>query len=206
VIEAVPKPKPKRPPLPPLSYDRTLAPSHTLLALNLVTELDLLRLKSIARLHARGLPPDVSWDDLLQEAITRVLTGKRVQPDDVGMVAFLGGIMRSLRADHIRRARHGLDREDPLWISQQNDDRFELELLDPNADPERALIAVEELDKIRRLFADDPAALQIIDGLAEGLVAEQICARHGISRTDYDSARRRMRRRLIREGLTCEPK
>src|SRR6476620_6841755 len=76
--EAVSKPKRR---MPRLSYDRTIAPSHTALALELVTEMDLLRLKSIARLYARGLPPDVAWDDLLQEAITRVLTGKRVRPD-----------------------------------------------------------------------------------------------------------------------------
>jgi RNA polymerase sigma-70 factor (ECF subfamily) len=76
-------------------------------------------------------------------------------------------------------------------------------MLDPTADPERALIAADELEKIRQLFADDRLALQIIDGLAEGLTAEQIRARHSISRTDYDSARKRMRRCLIREGLTC---
>jgi RNA polymerase sigma-70 factor (ECF subfamily) len=199
-MKAVPKPKGR---IPPLASHQVIAPTHTALALKLVTEMDLLRLKSIARLHARGLPPDTSWDDLLQEAITRVLTGQRVKPDDVPMVAFLGGVMRSLRADHIRRARHGLHRDDPLWISQADDDRFELELLDPAADPERALIAVEELDKIRQLFVDDPVALRIIDGLAEGLAAEQIRARHGISGTEYDSARRRMRRCLLREGLTC---
>ena len=196
------KPKPK-PRMPRLSDWRVLAPSNTALALELVTEMDLLRLKSIARLYARGLPPDVSWDDLLQEAITRVLTGKRMRPKDVPMVKFLGGVMRSLRADHIRRARHGVGRDDPLWLRQSGDDVFDLELLDPTSDPERALIAVEELDKIRQLFADDPVALLIIDGLAEGLAAEQIRARHGISRTEYDSARRRMRRCLLREGLTC---
>jgi DNA-directed RNA polymerase specialized sigma24 family protein len=189
--------------MPRLSDYRVLAPSHTALALELVTEMDLLRLKAIARLYARGLPPDVAWDDLLQEAITRVLTGKRVRPADVPMVAFLGGVMRSLRADHIRRARHGGDRNDPLWTDSGREPLFELELLDPAADPERALIAVEELDKIRQLFADDAIALVIIDGLAEGLAAEQIRARQGISRTDYDSARKRMRRCLLREGLTC---
>jgi DNA-directed RNA polymerase specialized sigma24 family protein len=196
--------KPKRKyRFPSLSYDSSLAPSHTALALELVTEMDLLRLKSIARLYARGLPPDVSWDDLLQEAITRVLTGKRVRPSDVPMVAFLGGVMRSLRADHIRRARHGGGREDPRWIDDEGEGAFELELLDPNADPERALIVTEELEKIRQLFAGDAIALLIIDGLAEGLAPEQIRARNGISRTEYDSARKRMRRTLIREGLTC---
>ena len=92
----------------------------------------------IARLHARGLPPAVSWDDLLQEAITRVLTGKRVKPADLPMVAFLGGVMRSLRADHIRRARHGVKRDDPLWLGSTLEESWELEVLDPAADPERA--------------------------------------------------------------------
>jgi len=189
--------------MPPLSTHQVIAPTNTALALKLVTNMDLLRLKSIARLHARGLPSDVSWDDLLQEALTRVLTGKRVKPDDVPMVAFLGGVMRSLRADHIRRSRRGVKRDDPLWLGDEPDERPELEVLDPGADPERALIATDELDKIRQLFADDPMALQIIEGLAEGLTAEQIRAHHGLSRIDYDSARKRMRRCLIREGLTC---
>jgi hypothetical protein len=74
---------------------------------------------------------------------------------------------------------------------------------DPVADPERSLIAIQELDAIERLFADDPVVLRIIDGLGEGLTAEQIRAALGLSKTDYDSARRRMRRCLLREGLTC---
>jgi DNA-directed RNA polymerase specialized sigma24 family protein len=187
--------------MPPLRYSQELAPTHTAVALDLVTEMDLLRLKSIARLYARGLPPDTSWDDLLQEAITRVLTGKRVKPEDVAMVGFLGGVMRSLRADHVRRARRGV--ADPQLGSPRESEQ---DVLDPTADPERAVIATEELHKIRRLFADDLSALQIIDGLAEGLDAEQIRARHGISKTQYDSARKRMRRALLREGLTCAPK
>jgi hypothetical protein len=54
-----------------------LRPAQTALALNLIGRMDFLRLKSIARWHARGLRPDVTWDDLLQEAITRVLVGSR---------------------------------------------------------------------------------------------------------------------------------
>ncbi|HEV7138008.1 MAG TPA: hypothetical protein VGN43_15320 [Steroidobacteraceae bacterium] len=58
---------------------------------------------------------------------------------------------------------------------------------------------------IKQLFAQDAQALKIIDGLGEGLSAEQIRDATGLSKTDYDSARRRMRRKLLREGLTCEP-
>ena len=185
-------PKP-RPSIPRLSDNRVIAPTQTALSLNLISQMDLLRLKAIARLYARGLPADVAWDDLLQEAMTRVLTGKRARPDGLPMVRFLAGVMRSLRADHIRRARLGLTRDEPP----------EFEVLDPVSDPERTLIAVEELEKIRLLFAGDAIVQQIIDGLAEGLGAEQIRARHGILRKDYDAARKRMRRCLLREGLTC---
>ncbi|HEV7633323.1 MAG TPA: sigma-70 family RNA polymerase sigma factor [Steroidobacteraceae bacterium] len=171
-----------------------LRPTVTALALNLVTRMDLLRLKSIARLHARGLPPDVSWDDLLQEAMTRVLTGARRAPVGVPIVAFLAGIMRSLSSEHWRRVRRH-----PRASGQSQ----ELDALDPAPGPERHLSARQELAAISALFADDPVALQIIAGLAESLTAEQIRAATGISKTDYDSARKRMRRCLLREGLTC---
>jgi len=166
----------------------------------------LLRLKTIARLYARGLPPDVSWEDLLQESLTRLIVGSRRQPDGVPVVAFVAGIMRSLKADHWRRALKGDSRLGEVRIDQASDGSHEIELRDPGPGPERSLSARQELNAIERLFGDDPLALQIIAGLGDGLSADEIRVAKGISRTDYDSARRRMRRLLLREGLTCEPK
>src|ERR1700733_8233488 len=80
-------------------------PADRALALKLVTDCDLLRLKVIARLHGRSLPPDLSWADLLQEALARVLDGSRAIPPGVPTVAFLAGVMRSIKADHRRRWR-----------------------------------------------------------------------------------------------------
>jgi DNA-directed RNA polymerase specialized sigma24 family protein len=189
------------PQFPKLADNRVLGPTDTALALKLVSENDLLRLKTIARLHARGLPPDVAWDDLLQEAFTRMITGQRVRPEGLGAVAFLAGIMRSLRADHLRRAyRAG---RQALRLDQTADEAREVELCDPNSSPEQWLIAQQQLTAIEKLFVDDPVALQIIAGLGNGLSAEQIRSAEGISKVDYDSARKRMRRSLIREGLTC---
>lgn len=184
---------------------RSLRPTETALALKLVTEMDLLRLKTIARLHARGLPPDTGWEDLLQEALTRVLTGARRIPEGIAPVAFIAGVMRSLRSEHWRRAgavprRKYAAREYRSYRTQ------EAALRDTAPDPERSLIALEELKAIERLFAEDPVALKIIDALGEGLSAEQIRSALGLSKTDYDSARKRMRRCLLREGLTCGPK
>ncbi|KGM34937.1 hypothetical protein, partial [Inquilinus limosus] len=58
---------------------------------------------------------------------------------------------------------------------------------------------------IDRLFADDPAALAVILGLSQGLSAEEIRERTGLSETEYDSTRKRMRRALLRHGLTGSP-
>jgi DNA-directed RNA polymerase specialized sigma24 family protein len=193
-------------PIPKLADGRVLRPAETALALKLISRMDFLRLKSIARWHARGLPPDVTWDDLLQEAVTRVLIGSRRQPEGVTMVAFLAGVMRSLRNEHWRRARQGLRSRDTLRIDQPHDLSRELALRDPAPDLEQSLIAREQLDAIEQLFAGDSVALRIVAGLAEGRSAGQIRAATGISKTDYDSARRRMRRALLREGLTCEIK
>ena len=69
---------------------KEIRPAQAALALNLVSEMDFLRLKAVARLYARGLPPDVDWDDLLQEAFTRVLVGARIKPSQKGSAAFAG--------------------------------------------------------------------------------------------------------------------
>lgn len=187
--------------LPVLSDRRILRPAETALALNLITRMDFLRLKAIARLYARGLPPDVGWDDLLQEAFTRVIAGSRRKPEGIGMVAFVTGIMRSLRSEHWRRARG--ETGETLRIDHSGDLSDCPELRDPAADLERALLARERLAAIERSFAADPLLMGMLQGLAEGLSPAQIRASLKISKTDYDSARKRLRRTLLKEGLTC---
>jgi DNA-directed RNA polymerase specialized sigma24 family protein len=183
---------------------RVLLPSQTVLALGLASEIDLLRLKTIARVYARGLPADVTWDDLLQEALTRVMLGARRQPEGVTTVAFVAGIMRSLKSEHWRRVRKRSGNHEARRTGRISN--REIDVPDPAPGPERSLSAQQELSEIDRLFGDDPVVLKIIACLGQGFSAEQIRGTLRISKTDYDSARRRMRRRLLQEGLTCEPK
>jgi RNA polymerase sigma-70 factor (ECF subfamily) len=189
--------------LPVLSDRRILRPAETALALNLITRMDFLRLKAIARLYARGLPPDVGWDDLLQEAFTRVIAGSRRKPAGVGMVAFVAGIMRSLRSEHWRRAQGEPGSHDALRIDHSGDLSGNAELRDPAVDLERSLLARERLDAIEHSFAGDMVLLGMLQGLAEGLSPSQIRTSLKISKTDYDSARKRLRRTLLKQGLTC---
>ncbi len=176
-------------------------PAGRALESKLVTQADLLRLKVIARLHARGLPPHVGWSDLLQEAFTRVLEGSRRRPADVPMVAFLAEVMRSIKEQYWRQWRRGA-RELPKLLAELGAVDFqEGELPDPAPSPERRVIAIEQMEAINGLFEEDPRARQVISGLYEGWTPEEICSAYALSRTDYDSTRKRIRRALIRAGL-----
>src|SRR5262249_1292396 len=151
------------------------------------------------RLHARQLPPDVSWSDLLQEALARVLDGSRQRPEGLAMLPFLAGVMRSIKAEHWRRVRREARQLPKLLADLESAGAEEVEMLDPGPTPERGLAAMQAIAIIYRLFADDPQARQVITGLAEERSPEEICESSGMSRTDYDSTRRRMRRLLLRE-------
>ncbi len=171
----------------------------TMCAIRALSDVDLLRLKAIARVWARGLPGGVGWTDVLNEAIARVLDGSRRWPPGVPLLAFLSGVMRSICDDHWRRARRDLE------LLVQWDDFVDLSAPDEEAqsapDPERVLAAGQALAAIDRLFAGDAPVLKIIAGLADGLTAKEICRAYGMSECEYDTTRKRMRRAILRSGL-----
>jgi hypothetical protein len=110
--------------------------------------------------------------------------------------------MRSIKAEYWRRRRRATQQQPVLATEYQLVAAETAEACDPQPDPERWLIAAQQLQAIGMLFANDPVALQIIAGLGEGLTAEEIRRTLSMSKTEYDSARKRMRRAVIRAGLT----
>ncbi len=162
-------------------------------ALRALSDTDLVRLKALARLWSRGLPGGLGWVDVLNEAVVRSLDGSRRWPPDVPLLAFLSGVMRSIRDEHWRRAR----RDHALLVATP-DQSWSVAATD---DPERVLAAAQALGAITSLFADDPAALKILAGLAEGMTATDIRLHYDMSERDYDTTRKRMRRTLLRRGL-----
>ena len=160
-----------------------------------LTEGDLLRLKVLARLRVRGLPGGVGWADLLHETILRALSGARRWPAGVPLMAFLAGVMRSVCSEHWRRAR----RERQVLVVAEAG--VEAADTSPGADQERQVAAAEALAAIYRHFAEDETVLRIMAGLAEGLSAREIRRRHDMTQTEYDTARKRLRRAVLRGGL-----
>ena len=67
--------------------------------------------------------------------------------------------------------------------------------------PERTYAAAEALAAIYRLFASDEAAIKVITGLIDGMKAEDIRRRYGLTDVEYDTTRRRIRRTMLRDGL-----
>jgi RNA polymerase sigma-70 factor (ECF subfamily) len=168
-------------------------------AIHALTDADLLRLKALARLWTRGLPDSVGWDDVLHEAIARALDGSRKCAPDVPILGFLSGIMRSICEDQWRRARRDsqiLVRDEEVSDLCASGD----EVKSPG--PERLVAAAQSVAAVDQLFAGDPLALKIIAGLAEGLTPPEIRERYGMSDREYDTTRKRMRRALLRRGLT----
>jgi DNA-directed RNA polymerase specialized sigma24 family protein len=175
--------------------DSAAAVSRTLAGLS---DTQLIRLRALARLRARALPAGISWSDLLHEALVRALEGSRQWPPGVPFLAFLAGVMRSICDEFWRHRR----REVELILFGEDADSESREVACPAADQERVLAASEALAELYRLFAGDGVALRIIAGLANGLSAADIRAALCLSPVEYDSARRRMRRALLRGGLS----
>jgi len=164
-------------------------------AIAALSQTELLRLAALARLWSRGLPEDLGWRDVLHEAIVRVLDGSRPWPPAVPLLAFLSGVMRSICDDHWRRVRREALR--------RHGDVAALDTIveDDAPDPERMLAAAQALAAIHQLFAGDTQALKVIAGLSEGLTAAEICRRCAMQEGDYDTTRKRMRRKLMRQGF-----
>jgi hypothetical protein len=55
---------------------------------------------------------------------------------------------------------------------------------------------------LHRLFAADAVATRVITGLLSGMSSGNIRRHYGLSDVEYDTARRRMRRAMLRHGLT----
>ncbi len=153
---------------------------------------ELVKLKALARLRAQGLPRGVGWTDLLHEAVARSLEGSRRLPPNVQIVAFLGGVMRSIASEHWRRART------EAGVLADLDDSSAFAAGDPPKDPERTALAIQALSSIHGLFARDPDVLKVLSGLADELTGEEIRQMYGLSAQAYEAARKRLRRAALR--------
>jgi DNA-directed RNA polymerase specialized sigma24 family protein len=124
-------------------------------------------------------------EDLIQEALTRVLEGKRTWPRGLSAEVFLRGVMRSIASD---------------WGPEELDDRVDV---DDIGYVNHSAAARIDAQKMLALFGDDPAAQKVFVAMLEGARGEELREISGLSAKDYETKRTKMRRRL--EKMMSQP-
>jgi hypothetical protein len=125
-------------------------------------------------------------DEFVQEAICRVLAGIREWPRGLEKIRFLAGVIKSIAGDRKRA----------LSRNVSIDDVKEREVGDKGAD-ERGIMAKIDLQRIvTSHFEDDPIAGKIMLAMAEGAKGEDLKQASGLSPTEYESKRKKIRRRI----------
>lgn len=142
---------------------------------------DLVRLSLLARAWAAGLRYHDA-DDLLYEALDRILSGRRLWPSEVPLPAFLSQVMRSIASQWRQENRREPLRED------ETDQVFEDEAQDPSARYEMD----DLISRMRRTLAPDPIALGIFEHILADSDRNEAQRALGIDATQYETARRRM--------------
>jgi RNA polymerase sigma-70 factor (ECF subfamily) len=82
-------------------------------------------------------------------------------------------------------------------VSPEGEVQSPLALVDSGTpNPERVLDAKQQVEEIERLFAEDTVASLIIEGFREGLSGPEVRAALGLSQTEYDTAFKRIHRKV----------
>ncbi|WP_321868103.1 RNA polymerase sigma factor [Paraburkholderia tropica] len=149
--------------------------------------------------------------DLLQEALLRMLDGRRKWPLHIRFDFYVFRVMDSIAHGERKRQRHA------LWLRSPFDDHCDEAggWQSPAPTPEQAAIAAEGIRlasraaKRARLMLMSDLDRAVMDAVLEGEVRSQTCSRLGLAPRDYDLARQRVMGRLRAVGLAegiCAPK
>jgi hypothetical protein len=155
-------------------------------ALDRLRQADILRLSFLARIWVAGLRRRDA-DDLLNEAIDRILSGRRPWPIEVAMPAFFNGVMRSI-ASQWRR-------EDIREALIEDDEEGATVKVDGGLIPNLELNDL--LSRMRRALHDDPQARGVLEHILVDNDREEAQVALGLDATSYDTARHRMIRHMF---------
>ena len=116
-------------------------------------------------------------EDLVNEALCRILEGRRSWPRRVETMPFLVGVIKSIASEWKQDLLEGIDLEDERA-------------------GERGIFAGIDIRRIIALFDDDPIAKIILMGMAEGKSGEELEQASGLSPTECESKVKKVRRRI----------
>lgn len=167
-------------------------------AVEKLSDTDMIRLEKIARTHL-WVAQDADIKDLIQEALKRILSGKRKWPLHVPFMKFISGVMRSIAFDILKQMKteQGLRVVQATNCDGQDSSKDYMEYEDKSSTtPEESLIFKQKLDEIENMFIDDEKALAVVMGKSEGFSPKETQEMFDLTETEYESAARKVRRRF----------
>jgi RNA polymerase sigma-70 factor (ECF subfamily) len=170
------------------------SPAEALNAIGSLSTGDKAALMKVARIYARLGRSRYDHEDLLHEAFARVLEGTRRWPTGVAFMPFMCWVMRGIASDwRVGGENSGGRNEDPGEEEAAT-----------AVSGEGEAVAKIDAQKLVGLFNDDPAAQKLLIGMMEGARGEELWESSGLTKTDYDSKRRKIRRRIERLWLNLD--
>jgi DNA-directed RNA polymerase specialized sigma24 family protein len=193
----------------PAQTEQIAGPDEVRQAISLLTDGELLKLKRLAEqaiYRLRRKIWSVDADDLLHDAILRLLAEKRRwKPKRVDLMGQIAGIIASIESSWRKSGKRS---QPPLLETDLVTDNADGEAvptaLDLAADqrhgPEQRIIAGEELteeqliNQIEELFSEDSLASLVFSEWQRGTTGPEIMKALDLTRQQYDTAVRRMDR------------
>lgn len=169
----------------------TLSVAEFETAFGALSQVDLIRLRHVALYFANRGGGEA--DDLLQEALARVLEGRRSCPREVSIVQFVGGIVRSLTSEANETLRKGLG---PVPMAAGVAEHAEHD----GPSPEREVASLIDdgavLTKVQAMIAGDDELELLVEGICDGMKGRELEELLGIDSKRLAAVQRRLRRTL----------
>jgi RNA polymerase sigma-70 factor (ECF subfamily) len=142
--------------------------------------------------------PNLTGDDLLQEALCRALAGSRKCPRDVDLVRFLVEVMRSVANGEVEKLENQADVIPVVQPGALVDCAVDLQ--DSKDSQEEGMMAAERDEATRQallgLFPNDRQARDLVDGILTGYEGQELRTLTDLDQEGYASKRRFMRRTI----------
>jgi DNA-directed RNA polymerase specialized sigma24 family protein len=184
--------------------DETLDDSHSLeeleKAIHSLTDEEWLDIYDSARQLVFHYP-QIDPQEVVDEAITRMLEGVRNWKRGVAFGAFFFNAMRSIAHDFRKAVKRRWLEEVPIASDGREGEAETIEISDGQGDIADQLHATRIIERIHAHFEPDLAAIHYLAGLAEGYTAKEVQEIHCLSAAEYEAARKRCQRWLAQEFL-----
>lgn len=180
--------------------DRYLTTDQVKAKLTGLKDADLNRLRELARRFVVE-SPFRDENDLLMDAIEKILSGDRQWPKDLEVSRFFLGVFRSLRSSHeksrSRRSKHRDIRSESETLQKGNPgDRTPIENTAGNpSSPEQNALAKDMLQSYQQAFENDELAWDVLEWRAAGFSRDEIKLEFGLTDTEFETITKRIRRK-----------